>query len=184
MNVYDFDHTIYRGDSTIDFYFFCLRKHPQIIGCLPRQLMGAIQYKRKRITKTKFKEQFYCFLPIIKNLDLEAAAFWDIYEVRIENWYREQQEKEDCIISASPEFLLIEICHRIGIQHLIASVVDQKGRYHGKNCRGEEKLRRFRAEFPGEIIHKFYSDSRVDAPLAEAAEQAYYVMRGKISPWN
>ena len=31
MNVYDFDKTIYKGDSTLDFYFFCLRKKPIII---------------------------------------------------------------------------------------------------------------------------------------------------------
>ena len=24
MNVYDFDGTVYAGDSTVDFYFFCL----------------------------------------------------------------------------------------------------------------------------------------------------------------
>lgn len=26
MNVYDFDKTIYDGDSTIDFYLYCVKK--------------------------------------------------------------------------------------------------------------------------------------------------------------
>lgn len=30
MNVYDFDKTIYNGDSTIDFYLYSLRKKPQL----------------------------------------------------------------------------------------------------------------------------------------------------------
>ena len=35
MNVYDFDGTIYDGDSTLDFWYFCLKKHPQILLYLP-----------------------------------------------------------------------------------------------------------------------------------------------------
>lgn len=31
MNVYDFDKTIYAGDSTIDFYLFCLKRQPAIL---------------------------------------------------------------------------------------------------------------------------------------------------------
>lgn len=37
MNVYDFDKTIYDGDSTLDFYFFHLRK----VQCL----LGFYQFK-------------------------------------------------------------------------------------------------------------------------------------------
>lgn len=33
MNVYDFDGTVYAGDSTVDFYFFCLRKTTRNITC-------------------------------------------------------------------------------------------------------------------------------------------------------
>ena len=31
MNVYDFDGTIYNGDSTIDFYIYALKSKPSII---------------------------------------------------------------------------------------------------------------------------------------------------------
>ena len=31
VNTYDFDKTIYNGDSTIDFYIFCLKKEITII---------------------------------------------------------------------------------------------------------------------------------------------------------
>lgn len=29
FNVYDFDHTIYDGDCTVDFYLFCMKKKRQ-----------------------------------------------------------------------------------------------------------------------------------------------------------
>ena len=31
MNVYDFDKTIYNGDSTRDFYLYSLIKHPEML---------------------------------------------------------------------------------------------------------------------------------------------------------
>ena len=35
IDVYDFDGTIYDGDSTFDFVLFCLRRHPVIVLSLP-----------------------------------------------------------------------------------------------------------------------------------------------------
>ena len=64
MNVYDFDGTIYRGDSTIDFYFFCLRKHPFIIRRFPSQMIGFIKYKLHRKSKKELKETFFIFFRI------------------------------------------------------------------------------------------------------------------------
>ena len=62
MNVYDFDKTIYDGDSTVDFYIYCLKKFPQIIILLPMQLIAIIKYKMKVINKTKMKEEIYGYL--------------------------------------------------------------------------------------------------------------------------
>ena len=31
INGYDFDETIYDGDSSVDFYFFCLRKNKKVL---------------------------------------------------------------------------------------------------------------------------------------------------------
>ena len=31
IDVYDFDGTIYDGDSTVDFTRFCLRRHPGVL---------------------------------------------------------------------------------------------------------------------------------------------------------
>ena len=61
MNVYDFDKTIYDGDSTLDFYFFSLRKNPMLLRFLPIQLMGFIKYMFGLAPKLVFKEKFYSF---------------------------------------------------------------------------------------------------------------------------
>ena len=60
MNVYDFDKTIYYGDSTADFYLFCLKRHKKILTLAP-SLLGAFLkfYVFKKGTKTDFKEKMY-----------------------------------------------------------------------------------------------------------------------------
>lgn len=183
MNAYDFDKTIYAGDSTVDFYFFCLRKHPLIVLCLPAQLFGAIEYKIGKIEKTQFKEKFYCFLSKIKNIDDDVVEFWDKNEAKIKGWYKDNHKKNDLIISASPRFLLLEICKRIDVENLIASEVDKiTGKYTGTNCYGEEKVRRFKQQFD-EPIEKFYSDSKSDQPMADIAQSKFIVKGDQIRAW-
>ena len=37
IDVYDFDGTIYDGDSTVDFWLYCLRRKPSLLRFLPHQ---------------------------------------------------------------------------------------------------------------------------------------------------
>ena len=66
INVYDFDKTIYQGDSTIDFYLFCLKKNISLLRYLPIQIYGFIIYIFGLREKEYFKEKFFCFLKGIK----------------------------------------------------------------------------------------------------------------------
>lgn len=184
MNVYDFDKTIYNGDSTIEFYLYCVLKKPVILLCFPRQLWGAICYKLGFINKTQFKEIFYCFLTSLGDITPYVFRFWNKHQHKIKKWYLEQQKENDVIISASPYFLLDEICNRIGIQHLIASDVDKRnGKYTGTNCYGEEKVQRFQKEIGG-VIEAFYTDSLSDLPMMRLAENAYLVNGDVIKKWH
>ena len=184
MNAYDFDKTIYDGDSTIDFYWHCIKKFPQIILCLPSQIMAAIKYKLKVIDKTTFKEKFYCFFKKVPDIDREVINFWDKNDHKIKKWYINQKKEDDVILSASPEFLLYEVCDRIGVKNLIASRVDRStGKYTGDNCYGKEKLRRFYQKYPNEIIDEFYSDSYSDEPIAKVARESFIVSKEMIRKW-
>lgn len=185
MNVYDFDKTIYDGDSTVDFYIYCLKKFPQIIILLPMQLIAIIKYKMKVINKTKMKEEIYGFLKWIPEPADEVKKFWDENEIKIKKWYIKNKQDNDVIISASPEFLLHEICERIGIKYLIASRVEMKsGKYNGLNCYGKEKVNRFFEQFPNASIDKFYSDSYSDVPLAKIARTSFIVSSNDIQRWD
>jgi HAD superfamily phosphoserine phosphatase-like hydrolase len=184
MNVYDFDGTIYDGDSTVDFFLFAIKRKPTALLRLPKQFWGFVLYGLKQIDKTKLKEYFYSFLPAVDGESL-LEAFWDQNQHKIFSWYPQMHQPEDIVISASPEFLLRPICRRLGIERLIASKVDiRTGKYTGVNCRGKEKVRRLEAEYQITEIDNFYSDSHSDLPLAKIARKAYLIKQGAITEWN
>ena len=62
MNVYDFDDTIFRGDSTRAFWAYCLKRAPGLVRFLPRQCAAAVRYALGRTAKEAFKEAFFSFL--------------------------------------------------------------------------------------------------------------------------
>lgn len=183
MNVYDFDETIYHGDSTRDFYFFCLGENKKILKYLPMQGYYFVKFALGIITKTKFKENFYRFLKSIPDIDEAVLKFWQSHEKNIKGWYLKQKREDDLIISASPEFLLTPICEKLGIK-VIASRVDKfNGKTEGENCWGEEKVVRFNA-FGGGEIEEFYSDSYSDTPLALLAKKAFLVKGDILEEFN
>lgn len=184
MNVYDFDGTIYNGDSSVDFFLYALRKRPVVLRCLPAQLWGFALYALKKIGKTELKEYYFRFLSAIEAETL-AESFWDENEGRIFDWYLRQRQEDDMVISASPEFLLRPICRRLGISRLIASRVDaHSGAFAGENCHDVEKPRRLAEEYGLTKVEAFYSDSLSDLPMAQIAERAYLVEKGKVKEWG
>ena len=188
MNVYDFDKTIYDGDSTLDFFIFSLKKNPGLIRFLPIQIIGFLKYMFGFESKIYFKEKFYSFLNGIKDVESMVELFWKENQKKIKLWYLESRKDNDVVISASPEFLLIPICRKIGIKHLIASEVNKNtGVCEGENCYGEEKVLRFKKYFSNDEkceIEKFYSDSLSDAHISLMAQQRFIVSGNNIVEWD
>lgn len=183
MNVYDFDKTIYDGDSSMHFYKYCLMHYPKIIKYWPSQVKAASQYKLGKISKTEMKTIFYRYFQAIPDIYQTVETFWEAHEKNIKDWYLEQKRDDDLIISASPEFLLRPICEKLGVE-IIASVVDPfTGENLKENCYGPEKVIRMRAHYDMNDMEEFYSDSYSDDPLAQYAKKSYYVKGNERLPW-
>lgn len=184
LNVFDFDKTIYDGDSSIDLYIYSLKRNIWLIRYLPIQVYGMVVYKLGIKPKEYFKEKYFSFLKGIKNIDFEIEEFWRKNEKKIKyNIFKDK--KNIVVISASPEFLLTPICNKINVKKLIATKVDSKtGKFLGKNCYGEEKVNRLNEEYTEYIINEFYSDSISDSPLAEISKKSYIVSKDKIKEWG
>lgn len=184
MNVYDFDHTIYNGDSSIDFYFWCLKRKPLLLRFLPKQIISTFAFVLGKSTRKEFKESFFCFLRGIDSPEDMAIKFWKCHERKIKPWYLARKSQGDIIVSAGPEFLLKWICETLGIALVATKMDSHTGKIFGENVRGEVKVRclcaalGMRQEEIG--IERFYSDSKSDLPLALISEKAFLVRKNKI----
>lgn len=184
MNVYDWDNTIYRQDSTANFILWLYVHRPLTLLSLPRTVICGIAYGLRLMPKLKFKENLYHMFVFVKDIDQATDEFVVSHMNHVKNFYIKNQKEDDVVISASPEFTIQRFCKKLGIQHVMASVVDPKtGKYTGINCHGEEKVRRLKELYPDVQIDEFYSDSLTDAPLAKLAKKAYLVKGDQILDW-
>ncbi len=184
MNVYDWDNTIYRQDSTANFILWLYVHRPLTLLSLPRTVICGIAYGLRLMPKLKFKENLYHMFVFVKDIDQATDVFVVSHMNHVKNFYIKNQKEDDVVISASPEFTIQRFCKKLGIQHVMASVVDPKtGKYTGINCHGEEKVRRLKELYPDVQIDEFYSDSLTDAPLAKLAKKAYLVKGDQILDW-
>lgn len=106
INLYDFDKTIYKGDSSTDFFFYSLRKYPKIITLVPKIAVSGIKYKVNKISKTEMKETIFSFVKYIPDIDSHITSFWEIHRKNIKKFYLKNKHDKDVIISASPNFYL------------------------------------------------------------------------------
>ena len=183
MNVYDFDNTILRGDSSARFFAWCLRHCPRMWLDIPAQAANSLLFLTRLRPKQAFKQRMFGFLQLI-DVDAALEGFWRDNLPRVKDWYRAAHRPDDVVISASPAFLIRPACEALGISEVMGSPVDRHtGRFSGPNCHGAEKVRRFREVFPDGVIDNFYSDSHSDDPLAALAKHAWLVKGEKIKAW-
>ena len=187
MNVFDFDNTIYRGESTIDFFRFCLRKKPSMIRYLPAIFWQLLRYKCGIIPAESIiargERVLRCFLQEIRDIDALVSEFWDRNEHKIKAQFREMLREDDLILSGSCEILLAEICRRLGVQNFLGTRVDLDACRVEFLCYHENKVKAFQEHYPTETIHLFYSDSIHDLPIAQLADRAFRVRGDRVTPW-
>ncbi len=183
MIVYDFDKTVFRRESSFLFYRYCARKHPGLLRHLPRIGWFALLAKLKCCSLKRFKEEFHRYLRSLTDTEELIERFWDRYESCIPAWLPPLLPQGGLVISASPEFLVEGLCRRLGLKVMGTRMDIRSGSITGENCRGEEKTRRFRQEYPDAKVESFYSDSMADSPMAALADQSWLVRGDHLSPW-
>lgn len=180
VDIYDFDKTLVPFDSGSLFMGYCFLHYPWAIIYLPVIAVGALLWITKIISFTEFKKICFMFVPLIP-LKKAVKGFWDRHESQVYPWFKERTGTA-VVISASPDFLLNEIKKRLKIDYLICTRHSRKtGAIIGENCRDEEKVRRFRAEFPDAEVRDVYSDSYThDRPIFSLANgSCYHIENGE-----
>lgn len=179
MNVYDFDNTIYDGESVFDFYLYSVRRQPKLIRYLFVVVKAFFKYKLCRITTEEFEKiaEKYAqnYLSQLKDIDFLIKDFWDRNQHKIKHFYLCSRREDDVIISASIGFLLEELFSRIGVKNYLATEVDKTTGEVQKICYRKNKVQLFHSRFPGAEIENFYTDSKNDAAMMQIANRTYMV---------
>ena len=184
VNIYDFDGTIYDGDSSIDFYLFCLKRNFKILLCLPLQFFSFVLFKLGIIDRKKFKEKFFYFLKFVSKLDELVAIFWKDNFNKIKPFYLNKKHDNDIIISASPEFLVKSIGDKLEVKDVIATKMNSDGTIVGENCYGEEKVKRFKDKYGSIEVINVYTDSLSDIPILELSKNRFIINGNHISEYG
>ena len=176
MNIYDFDNTIYDGDSCRDIVIFGLKKYPRIVL---KSLLNANRanklYKDNKVEFESVKEALLSFIFEIDNYEEFIDEFVKTHMKKIKPWYISYKREDDVIASASYELWVSKFMNNLGIKNVIATKVDENGKIIGKNCKREEKVRRIKEEYKKCTFENAYSDSEVDSVVLELANNPYVV---------
>ena len=184
LNVFDFDNTIYRGESPVDFAFFLLRTHKWIYRYLPPIFYHSVRYKLCLVSRAGMEAVFNHYLrsfPLGKDELMHLIAqFWKEHACKLDKNMLRRIRKDDVILSAGPSILIEGIRHLLKTENVIATEIDfdrKKVVYY--NFR-ENKVKRFYELFGQQRIHRFYTDSYNDRALMDISDSVFLVKKGKI----
>ncbi len=186
MNVYDFDNTIYDGESMFDLFLFYVKKKPSLIKMLPKVFGVLMRYKRGLVS---IDDMINTYAPMISDMskglvdmDKDPVEFWDSHMHNIKAFYKEIQKEDDLIITASPDFMIEEVCKRLGIKDFLTTKVNRETGKIEMMCLKTNKVKAFFENYPDCEIDSFYTDSpENDKPLMDIAKHAFIVKGKKIT---
>lgn len=184
MNAYDFDGTIYNGDSGADFIKFMFCKKPLLVTKhLVKSSVVIAKYKLGKVELKKMKEDLFSFVNKIDELNKFTNEFAKKNKNKIKNYYFDTKKEDDLIISASLDFYLLPLCKEIGLNNVICTEYDIKnGKIINENCKGEEKVKRFEATYGSDaIIENAYGDTKGDIPMLKRAQNGFMIKGQKVT---
>ena len=183
MNVYDFDNTLYKGESTVDFAFFMMRRNPRIYTWIPTIFWNLLMYKLCLTEKNEMQRILNDFLKVLIQDDYDLTemvqAFWKKNESRLNMALIRRIRPEYVILTASPDFMMDVIGKRLGTEHILCSKVDIPTKTIRYLNYGTNKVRYFRKVCGSTPVRRFYTDSFNDQAMMDLAERVYLVENGR-----
>ena len=183
MNVFDFDNTLYRGESSIDFAVFLIGKNKKIIAWLPVIFFNLVRYRLCLISRKKMTKLLddFCGSIMGKKEDIPdlVRCFWESHAQRLNPEILRLVSPEDVIITAGPDLLLDGIKEKLPTSRMICSEFDPDQRRFVYLNFKENKVRRFRELFGSAMVDRLYTDSFNDRALMEISREVFLVKKGK-----
>ena len=175
MKVFDFDNTLYHGESAVDLALYMIRNNKKIILYLPKIFVNLINYKLCIVKKKTMVSAINDFLRNAlrdKNEIFNAVdGFWEKNICKLDRVMLNRIKKDDVIITAGPDFLINGIRDLINTDHIISSRIDTEKMNVKYLNFGENKVKGYKAMYGDRRIDCFYTDSYNDKALMDISDK-------------
>ncbi|EKQ51160.1 MULTISPECIES: HAD-IB family hydrolase [unclassified Clostridium] len=195
LAIFDIDYTITKKETLMELFKYVIKNDRKNIRFLPRAAYCGLMYTLKIYDEREVKEKFLKFIDGIKEQDLAELVknFYNdkltsiLYEDALKMMKKLKSEGYDIyLISASPEFYINEFYAIKEVDKIIGTRFTFKEgiftrKMEGKNCKGEEKVRRLMEVIESEHIEVdfkesyMFSDSLSDKPLLDLVGKPYLI---------
>ena len=179
MKVFDFDNTLYDGESLVDFFeFLCdkkdeLRKYKKLVRIMLKLYemnMLPMSLLRKELNKHKNDVSFST-----SNIDKYVNEFWDKNRHKLNKDLIKLINKDDLIITASLDVLLNPIRKELKTKHIISSIANIEKKDIDFICYKENKVLKYKELYKKELIDVLYTDSYADKPLMDISKKVILI---------
>ncbi len=182
MKVFDFDNTIYRGESSVDFAFYMIRHNRKILRFVPTILVSLIGYKLCLLKKERLEaiinDFFASVLEGTESPTDFVRSFWETHACQLNEKILQLIAPDDIIISASPIFLLDGIREKLKTDKIVGTEVDLAQKKIIWFNFGDNKVKRYKSLYGDREIDTFYTDSNNDKDLMEISREVFIVKKG------
>ena len=181
MKVFDFDNTIYDGESMVDFFYFMLEKKPQLQKYKPLLDKVLFLYQHNllpmKLVKNLINSHKNDVDFNIDNYKKYIEEFWKVNSKKIRKDILAKISKDDVIMSASVNVLFEPIKKKLKAKNIYTSVVDVEKKEILFICYKENKLDKFKEVFKDKVIDELYTDSYADKPLMSISKKVFLIDR-------
>lgn len=181
MRIFDFDNTIYDGESVFDFFLFSVKEKKSLIKYAPIVIYITLMYEFGFLSIDKLCELASRMSKVIIDNKDNATdlirKFWEIHAKNLKQAYLEQLREDDVIITASPSILIDGIKDKLNTKNIICSEMCIETGKLEFLCFRENKVKAFKERYPNAIVEEFYTDSYNDKPLMEISKKTYLVKK-------
>ena len=185
MKVFDFDNTLYRGESPIDFVLFMIKKNRKILLWIPKIFFNLIKYKLCILSGEQLESKINDFMDDFLNdkdeIIRNTKEFWSRNYKKLNMNTIKEVEPDDVILTASPSFFIDGIKDKIVSKNVICSEIDLDARKIDFLNFGENKVRKYKEIYGDKKVDCFYTDSYNDKFMMDISEKVFLVKKRKIS---
>lgn len=184
LNAFDFDNTIYRGESPVDFALFMIKHNKRIILYLPTIIYNSIKYKLCWVSIEKWEKKINDFLRTFTLTEEElrrmVKQFWADHVRKLDRQMLKRIRKDDIIITAGPSFLIEGIRDYLKTDRILGTEIDVRRKKLIYYNLGSNKVKRFQQLFGSKRIDRFYTDSFNDRALMDISDRVFIVKKGRM----